>query len=166
MRSSTRVMWLLGRLSPDHKTIADFRKDNAKRSARCARSSSSSAARSAYLPWPALRSTGRSSKPSTIGIGTSPRPRWSVGRSRSRRAYRAIQTSSPPYRLWADRQEPSEAITSRVTRLNEKIGKLKEEMARLKALESQMPAASDEQVSLTDPDARSMGEGGLSLQAA
>ena len=60
----------------------------------------------------------------------------------------------------ADRQEPSEAITSRVTRLKEKIGKLKEEMARLKVLETQMLAAADEQVSLTDPDARSMATSG------
>ena len=27
---NVEVMWLLGRLSPDHKTIADFRKDNGK----------------------------------------------------------------------------------------------------------------------------------------
>ena len=60
----------------------------------------------------------------------------------------------------ADRQEPSEAITSRVTRLKEKIGKLKEEMARLKVLETQMLAAADEQISLTDPDARSMATSG------
>ena len=30
------VMWLLGRLVPDHKTIADFRKDNGAAFARCA----------------------------------------------------------------------------------------------------------------------------------
>ena len=62
--------------------------------------------------------------------------------------------------MCADRQEPSEAITSRVTRLKEKIGKLKEEVARLKVLETQMLAAADEQVSLTDPDARSMATSG------
>ncbi len=55
----------------------------------------------------------------------------------------------------AGRQEPSEGITSRVRRLKEKIGKLKEEMARLNVLETQMLAAADEPVSLTDPDARS-----------
>jgi transposase len=27
-RRNLEVMWLLGRLAPDHKTIADFRKDN------------------------------------------------------------------------------------------------------------------------------------------
>jgi len=29
------VMWLTGRLAPDHKTIADFRKDNVRQSRRC-----------------------------------------------------------------------------------------------------------------------------------
>ena len=65
----------------------------------------------------------------------------------------------------ADRQEPSEAITSTVTWLEEKVGKLKEETVRLKALETQMLAAADKQISLTDPDTRSMGERGPSLQA-
>jgi transposase len=27
---NVEVMWLLGRLAPDHKTIADFRKDNGR----------------------------------------------------------------------------------------------------------------------------------------
>ena len=40
------------------------------------------------------------------------------------------------------------------------LGRFKEEMARLKVLETQMLAASDEQVSLTDPDARSMATSG------
>src|SRR6266403_78740 len=31
------VMWLLGRLAPDHKTIADFRKDTGRQCARCVR---------------------------------------------------------------------------------------------------------------------------------
>jgi len=34
---NVEVMWLLGRLAPDHKTIADFRKETAPRSARSAR---------------------------------------------------------------------------------------------------------------------------------
>ena len=37
-------MWLTGRLAPDHKTIADFRKDNGRPSARSARGSLRSAA--------------------------------------------------------------------------------------------------------------------------
>jgi len=45
---NVEVMWLTGRLVPDHKTIADFRKEMAVRSARCAHGSSSSVARWAY----------------------------------------------------------------------------------------------------------------------
>src|SRR5262249_36006005 len=54
----------------------------------------------------------------------------------------------------ADRQEPSEAL-KKVSRLKEKIAKLKEEMQRLDAIEAQMLATPDQQISLTDPDARS-----------
>jgi transposase len=42
------VMWLTGRLVPDHKTIADFRRTMAQRSRRFARNSSNCAARWAY----------------------------------------------------------------------------------------------------------------------
>jgi len=45
---NVEVMWLLGRLAPDHKTIADFRKDNAWRCARYVRVSSNSAVRWAF----------------------------------------------------------------------------------------------------------------------
>lgn len=60
----------------------------------------------------------------------------------------------------ADRQEPSEAIAMRTTRLKEKIAKLGQEMQRLEELESRMLEATDEQISLTDPDARSMATSG------
>ncbi len=60
----------------------------------------------------------------------------------------------------ADRQEPSEARTTKTVRLTEKIAKLKDEMQRLEALEAQRLAAPDQQISLTDPDARSMATSG------
>jgi hypothetical protein len=60
----------------------------------------------------------------------------------------------------ADRQEPSEALKTKVSRLKDKIEKLKEEMQRLRAIEAQMLAAPDQQISLTDPDARSMATSG------
>ena len=44
----------------------------------------------------------------------------------------------------------------RTTRLKEKIAKLQEEMQRLEALEAERRKAPDGQISLTDPDARSM----------
>ncbi len=60
----------------------------------------------------------------------------------------------------ADRQEPSEALAMRTTRLEEKLAKLKEEMQRLEALEALRQEAPDQQISLTDPDARSMATSG------
>jgi transposase len=62
--------------------------------------------------------------------------------------------------LAADRQEPSEALVAKTTRLKEKLAKLKEEMERLKMLEAQMLAAPSQQISLTDPDSRSMATSG------
>src|SRR5262249_11207481 len=60
----------------------------------------------------------------------------------------------------ADRQEPTEALAAKATRLKEKLAKLKEEMAKLAAYEKQMLASSDQQISLTDPDSRSMATSG------
>jgi hypothetical protein len=60
----------------------------------------------------------------------------------------------------ADRQEPSEALKAKTSRLKEKIEKLKEEMQRLELLKGNMLATPDQQISLTDPDARSMATSG------
>jgi hypothetical protein len=60
----------------------------------------------------------------------------------------------------ADRQEPSLARTTKMARLTEKIARLKEEMQRLHGLEVRMLATPDHQISLTDPDARSMATSG------
>ena len=55
----------------------------------------------------------------------------------------------------ADRQEP--AITkARTERLQKKISALKKQIRSLKEIEVQLNAAPDRQVSLSDPDARSM----------
>jgi hypothetical protein len=55
----------------------------------------------------------------------------------------------------ADRQEPAIA-KARTERLQAKIAALKEQMRSLKEIEVQLKAAPDGQISLTDPDARSM----------
>jgi len=60
----------------------------------------------------------------------------------------------------ADRQEPSGAWTTKTARLKDKIATLKEEMRRLEKLEARMLATPDHQISLTDPDARSMATSG------
>jgi len=63
----------------------------------------------------------------------------------------------------ADRQEPSLARTTKTARLKGKIATLKEEMRRLAKLEARMLAAPDKQISLTDPDARSMATSGSGM---
>jgi transposase len=55
----------------------------------------------------------------------------------------------------ADRQEPN-AAQAKSARLHEKIAALKEQMQHLKEVEIQLEATLDKQISLTDPDARSM----------
>jgi hypothetical protein len=59
-----------------------------------------------------------------------------------------------------DRQEPTEALAAKVTRLNEKLTKVKEAMGKLAVYEKQMLGSPDQQISLTDPDNRSMATSG------
>jgi hypothetical protein len=60
----------------------------------------------------------------------------------------------------ADRQEPADFMEAKVQRLKEKLDKLKEQMARLKSIETELKKTPDQQISLTDPDARSMATSG------
>ncbi len=153
---NVEVMWLLGRLVPDHKTIADFRKDNG------------SAIRKVCSQFVALcRQIGLLSVASVAIDGSKFKAVNNRDRNftKAKMARRMAQIEESVSRYLhqldsADRQEPTTAITSRVSRLKEKIEKLGEEMERLKALEVQMLGAADEQISLTDPDARSMATSG------
>jgi hypothetical protein len=60
----------------------------------------------------------------------------------------------------ADRQEPTEALRKKTAHLKEKLAKLKEEMGKLAAHEKLMKCSPDGQISLTDPDSRSMATSG------
>ena len=60
----------------------------------------------------------------------------------------------------ADLQESSTAMTLKRIRLKDKLEKLHSEMEKLKAIEKRMLAEPDEQISLTDPDSRSMATSG------
>jgi transposase len=152
---NVEVMWLTGRLAPDHKTIADFRKDNGR------------AIRQVCARFVALRTMGLLTEASVAIDGS----KFKAVNNRDKNFTRAkmdrrmaqIEESVARYLQQldtADRQEPSEALKTKVSRLKEKIAKLKEEMQRLCALEAQMLAAPDQQISLTDPDARSMATSG------
>ena len=60
----------------------------------------------------------------------------------------------------ADLQEPSETLAAKTAHLKEKLAKLESEMQRLAGLEKLMLASPDQQISLTDPDSRSMATSG------
>jgi transposase len=153
---NVEVMWLTGRLAPDHKTIADFRKDNG------------GAIRQVCARFVALcRAMGLLTQASVAIDGS----KFKAVNNRDRNFTRAkmerrmaqIEESVARYLQQldtADRQEPSEALKTKTSRLKEKIAKLKEQMQRLAKLRVRMLATPDQQISLTDPDARSMATSG------
>jgi transposase len=150
------VMWLIGRLVPDHKTIADFRKDNGRAIRRvCAR----------FVDL--CRAMGLLAKASVAIDGSkfkavNNRDR-NFTRAKAERRRAQLEESVARYLSQldtADRQEPSEVLAVKTTRLKEKLAKLGEQMQRLKELEARMLAEPDQQISLTDPDSRSMATSG------
>lgn len=150
------VLWLLGRLVPDHKTIADFRKDNGL------------ALRKVCAQFVELcREMGLLAKASVAIDGSKFKAvnnrdkNFTKGKVERRRAQ--LEESVARYLAQldtADLQEPSEALAAKAKYLKEKLAKLDSEMQRLAAYEKQMLASPDEQISLTDPDSRSMATSG------
>jgi transposase len=153
---NVEVMWLLGRLIPDHKTIADFRKDNCSALRKvCARFVELCRAMG-LLTTASVAIDG--SKFKAVNNRDKNFTRAKVERRRAQ-----LEESVARYLSQldtADRQEPTEALAAKAMRLKEKLAKLKEEMAKLAAYEKQMLASSDQQISLTDPDSRSMATSG------
>ena len=153
---NVEVMWLMGRLVPDHKTIADFRKDNGRgirqvcaRFVALCRTMGLFAEASVAIDGSKFKAVNNRDKNFT--------------RAKMQRRLEQIEESVARYLHQmdsADRQEPSPANTTKTTRLKEKVAKLREEMKRLKTLAARMLATPDQQISLTDPDSRSMATSG------
>jgi transposase len=153
---NVEVMWLTGRLVPDHKTIADFRKDNGVAIRKICARFVALCRRLGLLASASVAIDGSKFK------AVNNRDR-NFTAAKMKRRMAQIEESVARYLHQldsADRQEPSEALAMRTTRLEEKIAKLKEEMKRLEALEAVRQEAEDQQISLTDPDARSMATSG------
>ena len=153
---NVEVMWLTSRLAPDHKTIADFRKDNGRAIGKVCSQFVCLCRQLGLFAEAAVAIDGLKFK------AVNNRDRNFTGAKMQRRMAQ-IEDSVERYLQQldsADRQQPSQALATRTKRLTEKIAKLKQEMQRLKALEVQMLATPDQQISLTDPDARSMATSG------
>jgi transposase len=152
---NVEMMWLAQRLAPDFKTIADFRKDNG----------------------PAIRATCRRFIDLcrrldlfSHAVAAIDGSKFKAVNARDKNFTKAklkkrmdqVEASIERYMAaleTADRQE-GELAQAKSVRLQEKIAALREQMAAFKALEPVVHAAPDQQVSLTDPDARSMATSG------
>jgi transposase len=153
---NVEVMWLTGRLVPDHKTIADFRKDNGP------------AIRKVCAQFVELcRKIGLLTKPSVAIDGSKFKAvnnrDKNFTRAKMERRLAQIEESVARYLSQldtADRQEPSEALAVKTAHLKDKLAKLADELQRLQAIERAMLASPDQQISLTDPDSRSMATSG------
>src|SRR5580658_2479175 len=155
---NVEVMWLTGRLIPDHKTIADFRKDSGVsikqvcvQFIELCRQMGLLATSSVAIDGSKFKAVNNRDKNFT--------------RNKMERRRTQLEESVARYLAQldtADRQEPSEELAAKAEHLKEKLVKLEVEMQRLAVMEKMMLASPDQQISLTDPDARSMATSGRS----
>jgi transposase len=153
---NVEVMWLLNRLAPDHKTIADFRKDNGPAIKKVCAQLVELCRKMGLLAKASVAIDG--SKFKAVNNRDKNFTKAKVERRRTQ-----LEQSVARYLAQldtADRQERSETIELKKTRLKEKLTKLQSEMAKLEAIEKRVLAAPDQQISLTDPDSRSMATSG------
>jgi transposase len=152
---NVELLWLVGRLAPDFKTIADFRRDNGDAiRAMChqfvllCRELGLIAGGTVALDgsrFKAVNTRDRNYTPGAI-----------------RRRMEQIEASINRYLAMldtADRQE-DEVAQVRVERLGERLESLRRRMRELQAMERAVAQAPDRQISLTDPDARAMATNG------
>ncbi len=167
-RRNLELMWLVGRLAPDFKTLADFRAENTV------------AIKNVWREFIVLCRRWKLFTEATVAIDGSKfkavnhRDRnFTSGKMQTRMGL--IEQSIVEYLKQLDRMDRRETPSGprQTARLKERIATLKDEMSRLEGLKARMEASPDGQVSLTDPDARSMasqakGSGivGYNVQAA
>jgi len=149
------LMWLTGRLAPDFKTIADFRKDNGE------------AIRAVCSQFVVLcRQLGLFTR-AVVAIDGS---KFKAVNNRDKnftvakvgKRIEQVDASIVRYLAALDRadREEGDVAEAKSGRLKEKIAGLRRQMQALKAMEQTVQDAPDQQVSLTDPDARSMATSG------
>jgi transposase len=167
-RRNIELIWLTGRLAPDFKTIADFRKDNGE------------AIRKVCREFVLLCRQLQLFAEGVVAIDGS---KFKAVNSRDKNftehklqvRMQQLEENIARYMAELDRadRDPALVLPSKVARLKEHIGRVKEQMRKLAAMGEQVKASPDGQVSLTDPDARSMtttarnsGTVGYNVQAA
>jgi transposase len=149
------VMWLVGRLTPDFKTIADFRRDNGKAIRKvCARFVV--LCRDLHL----LDGNAVAIDGSKFKAVNHREKNFTKDRLASRIA--AIESTIERYLKELDRTDREQEVTgvpvsaAKMARLTQGMETLKAKLGHLAAIEARMLASDETQVSLTDPDARAM----------
>jgi len=149
------LVWLTGRLAPDFKTIADFRKDNGEAIRNVCREFVVLCRRVDLFSDASIAIDGSKFK----AVNTRDR---NFTQAKMQRRLEQIDESINRY-LWqldsADRQGLT-VPEAKIRRLNEKIATLRQEIQRLNTLNTQLMQTEDKQISLTDSDARSMATSG------
>ncbi len=147
---NVEAMWLTGCLAPDFKTIADFRKDNGPAIRKVCREFIVVCGRAGLLTATTVAIDGSKFK------AVNSRDR-NFTQAKAAKRLEQIEASIERYLSeleTADRQPSTPEIKR--ARLKGKIDRLKQEIERVKGIEAQLASAKDTQISLTDPDARSM----------
>lgn len=149
---NVEVMWLTGRLVPDHKTIADFRRDSGSAIRRTCAEFVELCRRIGTLKGDCEAIDGSKFK----AVNNRDR-NFTKGKIASRIEH--LEASVARYldeMVRVDRQEQGEAREAKVTRLAQRFGRIQQEIRRLRGIKRQLDDTPDGQISLTDPDARAM----------
>ena len=152
---NVEMMWLAQRLAPDFKTIADFRKDNGPAIRAACRQFVELCRRLDLFTHAVAAIDGSKFK----AVNTRDK---NFTKAKLKKRIEQVEASIERYLAaveTADRHE-GELAQAKSTRLKEKIAALREQMQALRDLEPVVQAAPDQQLSLTDPDARSMATSG------
>ena len=149
------LMWLTGRLMPDFKTIADFRRDNGP------------AIRAACAQFVVLCRQFNLFTRAVVAIDGS---KFKAVNTRDKnftvakvaKRIEQVEASIARYLVALDRadRQDDDVAEAKTARLKEKIEGLRRQMQSLREMGKQVEAAPDKQVSLTDPEARSMATSG------
>ena len=145
------LMWLIGKLSPDFKTIADFRRDNGESIRNVCREFTLLCRKLDLFSLAIVAIDGSKFK----AVNAHDR---NFTRGKLEKRVQQIDQCIERYLAemdTADRQH-SDVTEMRTTRLREKIATLKSQMTQLKKIEAQLKDSPSGQLSLTDPDARAM----------
>ena len=152
---NVELMWLTGRLAPDFKTIADFRKDNGEAIRLVCREFVMLCKKLNLLTDALVAIDGSKFK------AVNNRDK-NFTRAKMKRRLAEVEASIERYLSELD-QADAAAPPEETRSLKDKITALEEQMDRLKKLEVRMLESPDKQLSLTDPDARSMKSRGTGI---